>query len=275
MTTEDEMRRLLRRADPDRRRADAAPSVDGPEYLAALRTRSTTVTLTDTEPTPSQPKGRRRWSIIAVAAAAVVTIGVVGLVIATRNDDPTGDVTANQPTTVGPPSTVNPPTTVAPPATAAQAPAGFTACINPGPVVQSGTEERIVVSLPDGEMTIRQIRGVTYGQRLTDVSDPRLDGTLYQAWNEDAYTLRGDEPGPSIVTFTDRIENDEGAWQGSAEMLRFPDDTSSVQLVMTGEGAYEGLTAIVAFDEFAEGCAVKGYIIDGNFPAPPVPQTGP
>jgi hypothetical protein len=88
----------------------------------------------------------------------------------------------------------------------------------------------------------------------------------------------GNEPGPNIVTFTDRIENDEGAWQGSVVMLRSPDDTASGQMVMVGEGAYEGLTAIVAFESFtfssASSCAVRGYIIDGSVPAPPVPQTG-
>ena len=76
MTTEDEVMRLLRRADPDSGRADA-PAADGTDYLAALRRRSSTMTLIATEPAPTQPDGRHRWPIIAVAAAAVVAI-VVG-----------------------------------------------------------------------------------------------------------------------------------------------------------------------------------------------------
>jgi hypothetical protein len=41
---------------------------------------------------------------------------------------------------------------------------------------------------------------------------------------------------------------------------------------MTGEGSYEGLTAIIA----GPGDICKsGYIIEGSVPAPPVPQTGP
>src|SRR5262245_48941166 len=91
--------RLLRRADPDPGRAHD-PSVDGTDYLAALHTRSTTVTLIDTEPTPTEPERRSRWPIIAVAAAAVVAIVVGGLVLATRDDDASGGVPANQPTTV-------------------------------------------------------------------------------------------------------------------------------------------------------------------------------
>jgi hypothetical protein len=280
VTTEDEVMCLLRRADPDRGRADV-PSVDGTDYLAALRTRSTTVTLIDPEPIPPQPEGHH-WPIIAVAAAAVVAIGVGGLVIATRNDDPTGGVAADQPTTVAQPTT-----TAAQPTTVAQPPAEFTACIRPGPEVHSGTTEEVVVPLSDGEMTIQQTRGFTYRQSLTEVSDPRLEGTLYQAFDSDEYTVRGNEPDPStgdlftdsvpmVATFTNRIENEEGAWQGSVVMLVFPDDTESVQMVMVGEGAYEGMTAIVAFDPFSfEGsCTVKGYIIEGSVPAPPVPQTG-
>ncbi len=98
MTTEDEVMRLLRRADPDRGRADA-PAVDGTDYLAALRTRSTTVTLIDIEPAPTQPEGRHRWPIIAVAAAAVVAI-VVGAVMLAARDDSAPQVPAD--TTVAP-----------------------------------------------------------------------------------------------------------------------------------------------------------------------------
>ena len=144
-----------------------------------------------------------------------------------------------------------------------------------GPEVHGGTEEEIVVPLPDGEMTIHQFHGFTYRQSLTEVSDPRLEGTLYPAWNEDEYTLPGTTR-PGIVVFTDRIENDEGAWQGSGVLLAFPEARStSAPMVMVGEGAYEGLTAIVGLSSRAgDDCAVEGYIIEGSIPAPPVPQTG-
>jgi hypothetical protein len=97
--TEDEATRLLKRADPARF-DESAPFVDAAGYLAALRTRSTTVTLIDTEPTPTRPPSRHRWPIIAVAAAAVVAIVVVGLVLATRDDDPNDQIPAA--TTVAP-----------------------------------------------------------------------------------------------------------------------------------------------------------------------------
>jgi hypothetical protein len=156
---------------------------------------------------------------------------------------------------------------------APEPPVEFSACIYPGPAVHEGT----VVSSSDGEMTIVRERGATFRQSLTEVSDPRLEGTLYQAWDADVYTLPGNEAeGPGFGVFTDRIENDEGAWQGSVVVLSFPDGSGTWgTMVMTGEGAYEGLTALVSFDDSRGDCVVKGYIIEGTIPAAPVPQTGP
>ena len=65
--------------------AITAPSALRDGYLAALRTRSTTVTLIDSESTQTQPNGRHRWSIIAVAAA-VVAIVVGALLLVARDD---------------------------------------------------------------------------------------------------------------------------------------------------------------------------------------------
>jgi hypothetical protein len=86
VTTEDEVMRLLRHADPDHGRTDA-PAVDGIDYLATLRTRSTTVTLIGTEPDPTQlDEGRHRWPMITVAAAALAAIVISSLMLAARDD---------------------------------------------------------------------------------------------------------------------------------------------------------------------------------------------
>jgi hypothetical protein len=143
-----------------------------------------------------------------------------------------------------------------------------TVCVSAGPEVTRGTDELIEVSLPDGTMTLDRRRGWTWRQAVGDVSDPRLDGAWYQSFDADLYTLPGDQPGPGISAVTLRAENDEGAWQGSSVSIEFPDGTvTSPPLVMTGEGAYEGLTAVLG----GEGC-FQGYIIE--VPAPPVPNTG-
>ena len=97
MITEDEVMRLLERADPARR-VVAAPAVDAAGYLAALRTGSSNVTIIETETTPIPPSHRRRWPIIVAAAAAVLAIIVGGVVLATRDDDSSDLNPADAPT---------------------------------------------------------------------------------------------------------------------------------------------------------------------------------
>ena len=112
--TEDEVIQLLEQADPVRR-IEPGPSVDAVGYLDALRTRGTTVTLTDTGPTAKPGLGhRRRWPIIAVAAA-VVAIVVAGLALVAR------DQTSGPHIPAAPPATAPATTTTATPAEATAA----------------------------------------------------------------------------------------------------------------------------------------------------------
>ena len=135
---------------------------------------STTVTLTDNESVQTQqPGGRNRWPVIA-AAAAVVAIVVGGLLIVIRDDDQTGEIPADQPATAAPKA----------------APVEFTACIGPGPSVMPGPEEIVTATLPDGDTTLTQRRGgYTWQSTVSDVSDPRLDGTWCNSIDFDEYTL--------------------------------------------------------------------------------------
>jgi hypothetical protein len=155
------------------------------------------------------------------------------------------------------------------------APVAVTGRISCGPEVQQGTDERVVVPLTDGEMSIDRARGFVWRQSTSSMSDPRLEGTVHQSEDLDSYTLPGGEAGPSFGISTKRIENDEGAWQGSAVVLNFPDGTVvAAPYVMVGEGAYEGLTAVYSVDYFDCGEDIQGYIIEGDIPAVPEPYTG-
>jgi hypothetical protein len=80
---------------------DAAWGTGDAGYLDSLRT--TTLTLVDDEPTPSEPSSGRRWLILIATAAAVVAAFAL---VATRDDQATP---ADQPTpTVTVPPTVPP-----------------------------------------------------------------------------------------------------------------------------------------------------------------------
>jgi hypothetical protein len=154
------------------------------------------------------------------------------------------------------------------------APVAVTACIDGGPYVgPPGTKEHVDIPSSDHAMTLVRYRGDTFLQPWTEVSDPRLEGTYTRSWDEDEY-FSGGAAFLSIVVTTDRIENDEGAWQGTSVWYRPTDSPHSyAPMVMVGEGAYEGLTAILRGVERYEECAITGYIIDGTIPAAPVPPS--
>jgi hypothetical protein len=119
------------------------------------------------------------------------------------------------------------------------APVLVTACIDGGPYVgPPGTKEWVEIPSSEGEITLGRYRGDTYLQPWTEVSDPRLEGTYTRSWDEDEYFLSGGGAFLSIVVTTDRIENDEGAWQGSSVWYRPAEgEQSFAPMVMVGEGA--------------------------------------
>lgn len=157
----------------------------------------------------------------------------------------------------------------------AQAPVEFTACHEGAHVSRAagGTEETLTIPVEGGEMTIDRGRGWIVPQIVTEVSDPRLDGDWSWGWNEDDYTS-GPGPEANIVTIVWRVENDEGAWQGSQTFARFGEAWPDTQVVLTGEGAYEGLSAVMAVLEGEDCPNRRGYIVsigvpeaEGTFPA--------
>jgi len=120
--TDDEVFRLLERADPARAE-DAVPVVDATGYLDARRARAATMTLSETEPPPIEST-RRRWTIIATVAAGVAaTVAMIAVVIS--RDVATAPTDAPTPTVIventqnSPAATTTVPATPIPVATAA------------------------------------------------------------------------------------------------------------------------------------------------------------
>ena len=78
------------------------------------------------------------------------------------------------------------------------------------------------------------------------------------------------------IRFTLRIENDEGAWQGSGTRLTNDPGGRFSHWVMLGEGTYEGLMIAATLDW--DGCSgfgdVTGYILDAIAEPLPDPTNG-
>jgi len=108
--------------------------------------------------------------------------------------------------------------------------------------------------------------GPNQWQQTATNNEPRLEGTYYYS---EAYA---EDPDSGATSGTLRIENDDGAWQGSMVYVYLSDGTMTTgTTVLVGEGAYEGLSAIWEERFLAPRCAadVRGVIIVGDVPTAP------
>jgi len=111
-----------------------------------------------------------------------------------------------------------------------------------------------------------------------EMDDPRLSGTLWQAWSRDA--LRNTSGGRygafgQLISATIEITNDEGSWVGKSRGYIHP-ETSHMhfQIDLAGTGAYEGYSALL----YAKGPSdwdVEGLIFPGPLPDFPGPVEVP
>jgi hypothetical protein len=108
-------------------------------------------------------------------------------------------------------------------------------------------------------------RGQNQWEQLGTNSEPRLEGAYY-------YSEVGGGSPAGAAAGTLRIENADGAWQGSMVYAYLSDGTGTTgSTVLTGEGAYEGLSAIWEERMLFPDCAadVRGLLIEGAPPAAP------
>ena len=102
-------------------------------------------------------------------------------------------------------------------------------------------------------------------------SDPRLPSDSAMVENFDIY--RTDDGTQVVGMSAIRLDGPNGSWTGTATSLySLPDGTGSGVMVLTGEGAYEGLFAVLMGDP----SGMDGYIFEGEMPPmpdPPEPTT--
>ena len=127
-------------------------------------------------------------------------------------------------------------------------------------------------SIAEGKMTFEngavQVRGAEHRATVADASDPRLLGSVTLGFNEDRWMSLG----PLVVANQAfRIENEDGAWQQIPSIrLSHNDGSTAVQtIVLEGEDAYDGLSAIAEVTFDGGGWNLRGVIIDTQVPPPP------
>lgn len=124
----------------------------------------------------------------------------------------------------------------------------------------------------DGMVLARERDGAW--QQIVEMSDPRLEGAVYQTWEADTYKANATaDDGPQVTGYTRRITNDGGVWESRGQSGTFADGSSigDPPEVLVGSGGYEGLIAIYEVTaERDQGCVidVHGIIFEGA----PVPE---
>ena len=111
------------------------------------------------------------------------------------------------------------------------------------------------------------------GMRIVETyewSDPRLPAVKHSIMNFDSYP--GGEDGRGIMSqFANRLDGPDGSWAGTVTAMQYVDGRGVGQDIYVGEGAYEGLIAIMFCD--TAGC--EGQIFEGEMPPMPDPLDPP
>ncbi len=158
-------------------------------------------------------------------------------------------------------------------------PAWFTGTSTGQPIVFEPTvefEPGVWMDARDGE-----VHGIAI-----ETDDPRFGGEWSYTFHADEWPVSlGDrEEIVAVERHTIRLENDAGAWTGNGTLMNhFLEEDGSVLdaaneglYVLEGVGAYDGLTAYVAFDFATDGDGpdIRGVIlpeVPTPFPDPPTP----
>jgi hypothetical protein len=142
------------------------------------------------------------------------------------------------------------------------------------------TEGTVVVE-PDENIVdgVLEVRGVVIEDEAIETSDPRMSGSLSRALNANVHKV-SDFVDVVVEAATWRIENEHGSWSGQGGALihgggGIPRDeaTNLDTILLTGEGAYEGLTAYVLADWTEDPVAVEGAVLVGELT--PLPEALP
>ena len=102
-----------------------------------------------------------------------------------------------------------------------------------------------------------------------EVDDPRLSGYATSRHNRNTGATTTYAGGTRMITA--RIDNDGGSWVGTGRAYSGPESSIHYQMLLEGQGGYEGLHAIIALDteSTAAPFEVTGAIISGDLPELP------
>lgn len=103
-------------------------------------------------------------------------------------------------------------------------------------------------------------------EHLVDASDDRVDGSAISTYDRNYYESDQLSYPIAVITGTQVLTNDDGTWEGTFQVLDFPGTRDEhTMVVLTGTGAYEGLTAVF----YGLDGTNEGVILPGSLPEIP------
>ncbi len=120
-------------------------------------------------------------------------------------------------------------------------------------------------------------RGESWGCLTWTTDDPRFSGVSVNVWNSDAVigsaAVASGRPG-AILAGRERLENEDGAWEGTWTELSIGSEPAMNAGWYVGEGAYDGLVAYVVMTDTRGVASVRGVIMpdDGFGPPEALPE---
>jgi len=144
-----------------------------------------------------------------------------------------------------------------------------------GMIDTSGTApvQEPTVTEVDGGLEVRG--AITEGDQF-EMDDPRLTGTVTKVDNVDVHDVVNDEGVVVAGSLALRLDNGAGSWSGQGTSVGYagrgiPEEEmlGLDTWVLTGAGAYEGLSAILIVDPAGDQPTVEGVIFAGAMPAIP------
>jgi hypothetical protein len=103
-----------------------------------------------------------------------------------------------------------------------------------------------------------------------EATDPRFVGTWTMVMNGHGFGEPDDPDSFSVYSGTARLENADGVWVGEVENSHSR-PYERMRLVVEGQDAYDGLTAIIDQAETEEFGEFQGVVFDGGLPPMPAP----
>jgi len=109
-----------------------------------------------------------------------------------------------------------------------------------------------------------------------NLDDPRLSGQVTAYNNYDQFSLVSAGGSDTLMTGGLRIDNDDGSWTG--QLSGFSDDLWRFTAWLEGDGAYEGMGAVLHFEvpvsaDNVDPITVNGLVFPGEMPPfPAIPE---